>query len=333
MSVESCERYSWRSERDPDGHRSYFLTWIVITSDEEDGPFVVMLAPGLPVPGTAWTFGNINDPWAFATAKLSVKPRDQRSGEKFKHWLVEQEFTTKPTKRCQDSSIEDPLLEPQKISGSFVKYTKQAIYDKDGNPIRNSSYELLAEIAKGNALEFDANRPTVQIEQNVATLGLDVFSQMVDTVNDATLWGLGPRRIKLSNVSWERKIYGTCNYYYTRKFEFDVDFNTFDRSVLDEGTKVLQGHWDRRGTGHWVIDRIGGSPANPLNPNHYMQAQDRNGNAIRVVLDGSGVPAAAVVESGSGTGTGTGESGPAGEIFVQYYPESNFSILGLPTSL
>ena len=32
-------------------------------------------------------------------------------------------------------------------------------------------------------------------------------------------------------------------YYYTRRFEFDIDTKTFDRKVLDEGTKALSGQW------------------------------------------------------------------------------------------
>jgi hypothetical protein len=159
---------------------------------------------------------------------------------------------------------------------------------------------------------------------------------MVDTLNDATLWGLAARKIKLSNVSWERLLYGTCDYYYKRVFDFDIDFSTFDRDVLDEGTKVLSGQWDRD-TGEWVlleIEGYGGTP-NPdaQRPDHFIRYKDRNDENARVILDGNGLPADSVVLRAEETGTGTTEteSGAAARIQVKKYEESNFLLLGIPT--
>ena len=118
-------------------------------------------------------------------------------------------------KRCNTTSIENPLAEPQKVSGTFIKYTRELVWDKDGDLLIYSSHEPI----KGGDVEFDRNRPSVRVEQNVSGLGLATFAAMVDTLNDATLWGLVARCIKLDNVSWERKLYGVCTYYYTRIFD------------------------------------------------------------------------------------------------------------------
>lgn len=307
---------TWRMTRDDrDGHRRYMITHLV-RADILDGPQVVMNTPGLPLVGSIWDFDNDLDAWAFCTPGMTATPLVKN--EPNKDWKVDQVFSTEPRIRCQDEQIEDPLLEPQRISGGFVKYSQEIVKDKDGNLIKTSSHELF----RGAAIEFDHNRPTVEISQNVSLLELDVFSEMVDTVNDATLWGLGPRKIKLSNVSWQRLLFGLCDFYFIRTFEFDIDFGTFDRDLLDEGTKVLRGHAQTCGTGTgsgtgseanvWLLD---GNP-DPTNPLDFVRYKDCHGENLRTLLDGTGKPLTA--------------SGSPVFVSVKYYPESDFTLLGIP---
>lgn len=291
-------QFSWSMSRTREGHRDYTVQHLVRTDSVADGPHTVFNTPGLPLTGNVWGFGNDLDFWAICLPKLEIKLHQARPGEPHKYWLVKNFYSTKPLTRCQDEQIEDPLLEPQDIGGSFTKRTELVSQDKDGNQIRSSSFERL----QGSNLEFDKNRPTVKIGQNVAALGLNVFSPMVDTLNDAPLWGVAARSIKLSNVSWERLIHGTCSYYYRRTFEFDVDFSTFDRTVYDEGTKKLKDGGDN------------------TNPEHFELATDEKGNpAGTIFLDGNGAPA-------------TSEANAA-TIDIQFYQESNFLLLGIPTTL
>jgi len=321
----------WSMVRDEEGHRTYKAIFGVWTDDPGDGPLTVLATPGLPTVGSTWSFFNDNDPWAFCTPDARVEPRVEN--EKGKYWTVEFTFTTKPLRICSNDQIEDPLLIPPKVSGSYVKYTKEAVFDRHGEPIENSAHEMF----RGQQVEFDANRPNVKIQMNVANLDLGLITSMVDTVNDSPLWGLPKRCIKLSNVSWERKYYGTCYKYYTVTYEFDINYNTFDRYLLDEGTKVLNGHWDEQ-TGAWVLDPVGesygGTPIwpDPDNPAHFIRYKDRRGENARVILNGAGLPAESTVVTGTGQGTGQ-ETGSAGKIKVEYYKESNFLLLGIPTQL
>jgi len=302
-------------DRDDEGHRVYKVVHRVKTTDIDDGPTIVMLASGLPVPGSVWSFGNDLDSWAFCTGFMRIrKAKEYREGEPPNHWTVEQKFTTLNPQRCNTTTIENPLLEPMKVSGSFVKYTKEVTQDKDGNPIENSAHETL----RGAIVEFDNNRPTVRIEQNTASLGLNVFSQMVDTVNDAPLWGLVARTIKLSNVSWERLYFGSCSVYYKRIFEFDVDFTTFDRVALDEGTMALGRLNTATGTWDSTSEFAPGVPLDPDNPIHFSRVKDKQGEVKRIPLNGSGVPIDDIADVAT--------------IDIQYYSESNFLTLGIPTS-
>jgi hypothetical protein len=197
--------------------------------------------------------------------------------------------------RCQTASIESPLLEPVQVGGSYVKYTKQALFDRNDDPLVTSSLEPIEGAVR------DHNRPTVWVEINSAANQLGTFDPMVDTVNDATMWGLAKRCIKLSNVSWERKYYAVCTVYYTTRYEFDIDSTTFDETFPDKGTRVLEPGGDAD------------------NPNDFEPFKLKGENSW-TYLDGNG---ASVTDINN-----------AGTIDAEYYDESNFlSITNMPSSL
>lgn len=328
---------SWSLSRDDEGHREYTVKFKVKTA-LGDGPFVALECPGLPTTGTYYAIENDIDSFAFFYPTAKVMPHQEKDGEKARIWIIEMKASTRPLKRCQDTKIEDPLLEPQKVSGGFSNYTQEIHYDRFGYAATNSAHERL----KGQPAEFDFNRPTVKIEQNVANLQLALFSSMINTVNDAPLWGLPARCIKLSNAPWERKYNGSCNAYYTRSFEFDISYETWDKDLMDEGTKVLNGHWAtdsaadqarRTGTGDsdnnlWLLDPIpgsGGTMPDKNNPAHFIKAVDRQNNPIHMILNGQGQPVAGLM------GTGVPDTGAT--LHLEHYAESNFLLLGIPTTL
>lgn len=304
--------WDWGLSIDEEGHRTYFIEFLVEVSSMRDGPALVSLTPGLPVVGSVWIVGNDFDVWAWCYPTMKVSRHQTPKGESGVWWKVRKTFSTKPLFRCQDESVEDPLLEPDRISGGFVKYTQEVSKDRNGTEITSSSHEPI----RGPQVEFDNNRPTVRISQNVSSLGLDVFTPMIDTVNDRPLWGLAARKIKLSNVPWERKTWGTCNFYYTRTLEFDIDFTTFDRDIPDVGKKVLRGEWNQAVTPPVWVPEGGTSQSNPTHFQIFKDAKDENIGPT--LLDGAGNP------STSETPT---------FATLEFYGESNFLTLGVPTTL
>lgn len=288
--------------RDAEGHREYRVTYRIESDTVDDGPATALLTPGLPVPGSRWEYKFETDPWAFCRFDATVKPEDDNESTRF--WQVEFVFSTKPPdlKSCKDTQVEDPLLEPAKISGSFIKFLEEATFDRFGRAIRTSSFEQI----RGSGVEFDKNRNQIRIVQNVASAlqGYILPNQMVDCLNGVELWGLPIRCIKLSAAPWDRRFFGTCNLYYERSLEFEVNVRQdpttglyvsgFDRDLMDEGTKALNGHWDKV-TGEWVLDLIAGVAPDPNNPQHFNRYKDRNGENAKVILDGFGLPSAAKV--------------------------------------
>ncbi len=292
---------SWSMARDAEGYRTYTISHKVRCAPE-DGPGNALRTPGLPLPGAAWIVDDDVDLWVWCRPDARVTPSVEDAPNK--QFIVEQIFSNKPQEgtkqqRCHDAEVENPLLEPQKVSGGSIKYTEEATRDRFGRALATSSHEMI----RGPQVEFDRNRPSVHIEQNVAVLGLETVEPLQDTVNDAPLWGFPRRCIKLSNFTWEKKYYGQCFIYYTRVFDFDVNVKVdpgtgvissgFDRDILDEGTKVLKGHWSES-TGEWVLDNIDGVAPDPYNPAHFIRAKGADGENIRIVLNGLGQPAGAL---------------------------------------
>lgn len=309
--------YSRKMTRDQNGHREYTLVTRVrsdnFTGVNQDGPFTISHTPGLPFPGAIWQIDGDRDKWAWCTWFMEVTAHKQKEGEPTEYYLVKQKFTTRTPQRCQDTQFEDPLMEPPKVSGSFVKFMREATIDKDDKPIRTSSHELF----RGPQIEFPYSNPTVHIEMNVGSLDLHIVSGMMNRVNGTPMWGLNTRMVLLANASWERHLFGRCNFYYTWSLDFDVDFGTFDRYLLDEGDKVLNGKWV---DGVWTLVNIGGSAPDPDNPRHFIRAIDFDGNPIHVMLDGSGEP------------IGTGFDDDPATRFVQKFKEDDLFLLGIPAS-
>lgn len=320
MGAYFVRSHSTSLKRDIYGHRYYTLRSLVRANDAvNDGPLTIMGASGLPAIGANWTWGSLGeyDNWAFCLAEMSVNQLLEGSGEVSDLWMVEQYFSTAYNYiRCQDTGFQDPVSEPPLITGTFVRYTQEAQFDLNGKPFQNSSYEQY----KGPQVEWDANRPSVSIQQNFLTLGLNIFAPMVDTVNDSPLWGLPARCIKLSNVTYTRQVYGICTYYYTIRYDFDIQMNMdtsgnivgFDRFLLDHGTRVRLGEWV---SGVWTTF----GAINPADPRNYMRWKDANGENAETDLDGLGN---AITASGS-------------QVYKlwQKYPASNFFTLSIPASL
>jgi hypothetical protein len=352
MSIIKCAPYTVRAEQDDYGHRNYWVTYLVQSSapyqnGSGDGPRTAGLAAALPDIGDPYIFGNDSDPWALCHPNRSIKPQGQLSGDPIKTYTVEVLFSTRPMKRCMTMEWGDPLSEPQKVSGTFVKHTIEAAKDRNGVLIKNSAHEPL----RGPKLEFDSSRPTVRVEQNVSTLQLDLCSSLMDHVNDDVMWGLAARHVKLSNFTWEELWYGTCTAYYKRVFDFDLrnnDQDPFDPDIVDEGTKVLNGRWIRRDDATptstepgcdqvdlWKTIDICGAAPDPSNPQHFIRYKDLNGENTRVILNGAGKPAytSEIVNWYPTAGYGTAVTGDMGVWKVEYYPEANLFQLGIPTDI
>lgn len=248
----------WDIQTDEEGYRDYNVKWEV-AADLGASPDAVMMATGLPLPGAALTAIGGSDPWAFYQRKGSAR---LKAGDKTKkRWDVTTVFSNRPIKRCSQASFEDPLSEPPKIKGGFNRFQKEVREDSDGNAILNSSKEPITGIQRDN------NRPTLELEMNVAWLDLYILGQYIDAVNAYEWWEQEPRTIKCCSFSWEYVLYGLCYRYFHCTFGFELNPETWDFRILDQGNMVL----------------VPGA-----NPPQYRRAKDTFEETVRVLLDGNG---------------------------------------------
>lgn len=369
---------SWALRVDKDGYREYTVKYLVKADSATEGPRAAYQAQGLPPVGWPWWHVDQNgvdrdtfDRWATRRPETLVTIHQEKEGDCATWYAVECVFSNRPpdTNKCDGEETGNPLCIPDRVSGRFVKYVEEATtaetvdyYTGDSIvralpadsedlgtvPILTSSHERIS----GPQVEFDRNRQRVVVVQNVSNLNLELIGEMIDTLNDASLWGFSARTIKLSDVSWVKRYYGVsenvgytgtgtnsledcigtdncpdytgCCEYYERTLEFDIDTRGWDRTLRDEGTKWLHGHFLNDNSRTFVLDNINGAPPDDENPAHFDAIIDSNGNIIKLALNGAGLPQGAIVE---------GVTQPAGKIVVSKYPSSNFLALGIPTTL
>ena len=295
MSASVVGMLEWDMKRDRDGHRDYFIRWLLKTDSPDDGPGTVMNAPELPYVGSYWDYGNESDVWAFCTPETTIKPIIVNEPNTW--WTLDNNFSTRPLKRCQDNTYEDPLSEPYRIGGTFNPEKAERYYDKNGKFLMNSAKEPF----RGPEVEFDTSKPTVSIGMNLATLPLATYTQLMHCVNDSSLWGLSARCVKLSAMRFQRLLYGTCSYYYSVDLDFDIDFNTFDRKLIDSGVRSL---------------KSGGTATDQRD---YRMNRSDEGDVVRYFLDGNG-------------GLLSNTNSPVVLTF-QVYNTANLLLLGIPSTL
>lgn len=272
MAAISLGPISWDGGRDDEGYREYSMTSRV-RAEKGDGPAAVMQASGLPAIGSTWCpEPDITDVdiWAFCTPYMRVERLESEEDGEGLYYTVEQKFSTRPWIRCQDDPVANPLLEPAKFSGSYTNMLREATTDKDGNLLLMSSLERM----RGPEVEVEAGWPTVVVSLNYATLDVADLGEMRGTLNSTTMWGLSARKIRLKDATWERNFYGTCQKYFTVTYTFEVSYTTWNRLIVDEGTRYLY----KSGVDATVFS-------------NYIKARDAFDEPTTVLLNGSGRPA------------------------------------------
>lgn len=286
----------WSMVRDSLWHREYKITFRVKVPHTETfdgngmvltrivhGPGCALEADGLPQFGDMWSQGDDNDGGAWCRPDIEIEP--QITVEPCELFLLKYTYSSKPLPNCVPGIVEDVLLTPPKIRTSSQKQKQEAAVDRWRQPLLYSSHEQI----RGAQAEFDNSIFVVSIEQVAPAIDPELEIAQ-DTLNDAPLWGFPKRCVKLSRVSQTCLFTGVCVSYVLQSLEFECRRDTWDRWVLDEGTKAIQGNWSYNGALQKYVYAVR-EGADPSNPSDFERFVDYRGNPARVVLDGQGFPA------------------------------------------
>ena len=222
----------WSKSSDEEGNETYTVLWRVETTSTADGPDVAWTAAGLPIPGSSLAIGNTINPWAFYQGRGDAKLTRVDASRKI--WDLTTVFSTKPSRRCQDSRVSDPLLEPHRVKGSFAQVMEEALADKDGNPIQNTVKQRIT----GPQVQIPRSRPVVELEMNVGWINLTWMAEYADAVNSNVQWGQAVRTIKCTVGPWERVQYGNCYYYFIVRFTFELKADKWDLHLPNLANRV-----------------------------------------------------------------------------------------------
>jgi hypothetical protein len=220
--------------------------------------------------------------------------------------------------RCNDTQIDNPLLEPYNISGDFTHVSREMKTDRFGKPLLHVNFEQMI----GPEVEEKISFPSVTISFNSAILPLSLITMLLNKLTDAPLWGFPKRCVRFVDAKWERVLYGSCFYYYKISYTFETNLETFDKLIPAVGTKTL-------------VPR-----SLPFLPGSYAIQKDVLGeNEGPVVLNVIGAKAdpnkpAYIVDAG-GQNLNPGQGSLDGPLIQkrELAHESNLLLLGIPTSI
>ena len=306
--------------RDDEGHRTYNLSWLFRTDSPLDGPETVLQTVNLLFPvGSAYALDNDYDPWAFCTPDMSISVhQDLTEGEPCQHWIVTNKFTTKPMFRCNDSQIDNPLLEPYNISGDFTHVSREMKTDRYGTPLLHVNFEQML----GPEVEEKISYPTVSISFNSAILPLSLITMVLNKVNDAPLWGFPKRCVRFVDAKWERVLFGVCFYYYKISYTFETNLETFDKFIPAVGMKTVMKNASPAFEYNFAIDKDQlGENSGPVVLNKYGRKADPKKSPY--------------IEDVFGVNLNPGEGDPEGPLIQmrEIAQEANLLLLGIPTSI
>ena len=282
-----------------DEHRTYNTTWELKSDDGNDGPAQVIATVGLPFVGQAYTIGNDVDSDAFCHPFWRAKRKFPRDLSRWSAWLVEIPFSTKSYGMRQPTEqLGDPLVEAPLIHSRSSKQVKEAMQDKDGALLLNSAHQVI----RGAAVEVPDDKGIVCVSQNVPALDLATNDAARNSVNTNPMWGMAARTIRLADFTFEKLFYGSGLKYFRLHHEFELNSDTWDRKIPDEGTKEFKGSGDR------------------ADPRDFIVVKDANDENTSILLDLNGDP-------WDGTT-------PASVLDTKnLLSETDFSTLGIPLDL
>lgn len=241
-----------------------------------------------------------NSSWTFGTdvdlgAFAKSTTADYENEQKSRQvWIVTVRFSSFSERRNDDFE-DDPLNQAPIISQSAQTFRKPAERERGGTLsfFTNSAGEQIPDV------QVDDSRELLRIQINKPTINHAQHRDFADAVNNAPFFGLPAKKWKMSAPVWEQRwrgqASGTGTPYYIITYEFESREETWDVRLRDRGTYYL-------GPGG-------------------VETQKRVNGVIVDFVDLDGL--------GGELATGADPE----YVTYEYYPQRDFSLLGIPTSL
>lgn len=226
MTILATDCLSAESGVDGEGNRTYGVTWAIWTDVATVGPIAVRNALGLTY-SSYYQFYDEQDLGAFFDGVDVQGINLDQSGRLRRYATVK--YTTRPKKRCDEAQIDNPLLQPEKRSGSFAQFQTPLVKDIFGAAYTNAAGHPLFDAVK------DDSRPSLVIQKNFPLSHLPVLWSYRDAVNIDTFYGKPKRQWKVMRIAWDEVFLGTCASYAAVTLEFQHDPDMWDFEHVNAG--------------------------------------------------------------------------------------------------
>lgn len=210
---------------------SYTTKWLVV-ADYAMGPIEAITLVGVNL------YDNYNVTTEFDTIALckernAVPVPDSNGFVDLKQWEVTLNYGR------VDYSVDNPLLEPVKVSINFSTTDEPVDYDIYGSPIMNTAGEPFAE-----AVTKLTPSSTITFERNEADYNALISYYYVGTVNLYPWKGIPKGCALMTARTATQNFNQNIGFYWTVGYDFSVDLNGYKKSVLNQGlrqVKVING--------------------------------------------------------------------------------------------
>lgn len=243
MTVIRCRRASLPTlNLDKRARGTYEAVWHVQTDDPMDGPVTVLteaqaLASSERVPAlwSTYAFHDEQDIASFLRS-FRVEPREDPHNSKTL-WRVIAHYEPLEPQEQEGDGDTDPLQRPVRYRLEHTSYTRVVEQDNEGNAIVNACEQEFDE-----PIEDEQSRIILVAEKNFASLQeiINLNLTYAGKVNNDSYRGAGERMwychtIGCSDLQTEGNVS-----FYTATFRLELNFETWDRKVLNRGFK----HYD-----------------------------------------------------------------------------------------
>jgi len=228
---------------DAEFHRKYTSEYQIYT-ERNTSPLDVRAMEQLPQYGDVYSWYGFVDSWAFCrdiSVNRKAEIKDPNTAEIRTLWTVKVVHDSKPTGGSNDfQGRNNPLDDPIVVSGGFGVFKQEVSTDRFENPIVNAAGDPY-----NPSPEIDEAVDTLSMSYNTATLDLALRAEMIGKVNANVMWGLEPRRIKLTQWNYQVLRSGPGFDYIKHDFEFQVSFKLHptDAALVARGPVGVRGYY------------------------------------------------------------------------------------------
>lgn len=219
-----------------DFKREYVVTYLVQTTDLNEGPQQIIDSDGIPNFNDRYDAGSDNDMFALAN-EIRCSQRDSPY-----EWEVQVTYRTISFAGQAPAAGASPTDMSPKISAATR--TRSVVipgrYQDPRNASRDVGFDLGVHNSAGEHFdpppEIEIDEPVLNIRRNMRTVDWPFIMSITNAVNETEFFGCPPRTLKFSTPTIESAVDSQTGEYWVVAYSLIYKYDTWDVQILNRGT-------------------------------------------------------------------------------------------------